>query len=50
MTLSIKAEHNDAFITIYVDVTYAECHIKAPCNECRYCECHYAECRGAFSA
>ncbi len=33
-------------------VTYAECHIKAPCaepcsGECRYTECCYAECRYA---
>ncbi len=30
-----------------LSVTYAECHIKVLCAECRYAECHYAECRGA---
>ncbi len=30
-----------------LSVTYAECHIKVPCAECRYAECRYAECRGA---
>jgi hypothetical protein len=28
-------------------VTYAECHSKAPCDECRYAQCSYTECRGA---
>ncbi len=41
-----------------LNVTYAECYLKAPYPECRYAEshyaechyaeCHYAECRGAI--
>jgi hypothetical protein len=32
---------------IMLNVTYAECHIKAPYAECHYAERRYAECRGA---
>ncbi len=34
---------------IYVTVTYAECHIKAPYADCLYAECRYAECHGAIN-
>jgi hypothetical protein len=30
-----------------LNVTYDECHIKAPFAECHYAECRYAECRYA---
>jgi hypothetical protein len=46
MALSIIAGYCYAECRL-LTVTYAECHIKAPCTECRYAKCHYTECHGA---